>query len=74
MEFGSVVMTNRTQAVRVPKSVRLPDSVTHLDIRDRGWVITPTGQGWAAWCEGAGVRGDVMSERGQPAEQERDGL
>lgn len=39
-------MTNKTQAVRLLKSVRLPEGVTTLDIVRRGrcWVITPTGE------------------------------
>lgn len=76
MERGSVFMTNKTQAVRFPKSVRLPEGVTSVDIRRQGrsWVITPTGLGWAEWFEGAGVSDDVMSDSGQPAEQERDSL
>ena len=47
MERGSVFMTNKTQAVRFPKSVGLPDGVTSVDIhrRRRSWIITPTEQG-----------------------------
>lgn len=76
MERGSVFMTNKTQAVRFPKSVRLPAGVTSVDIRRHGrsWVITPTGQGWAEWFDGGGVSDDFMSDRGQPAMQTRDGL
>jgi antitoxin VapB len=76
MGRGSVFITNKTQAVRFPKSVRLPEGVTSVDIRRHGrsWVITPTGQSWAEWFDGEGVSDDFMSDRGQPAEQERDGL
>jgi antitoxin VapB len=73
MERGSVFMTNKTQAVRFPKSVRLPDGVTSVDIQRRGrsWVITPSEQSWAAWFESEGVSRDFMEEREQPADQER---
>lgn len=76
MERGSVFMTNRTQAVRIPKSVRFPEGVTSVDIQRRGrtWVITPSEQSWAAWFDGEGVSGDFMEEREQPAAQERAAL
>jgi antitoxin VapB len=83
MERGSVFMTNKThavrfpkQAVRFPKTVRLPEGVTSVDIERRGpvWTTTPSGQGWASWFEGEGVSADFMVERAQPAEQARDGL
>lgn len=76
MERGSVFMTNKTQAVRFPKSVRLPDGVTSVDIlrRGRSWVITPSEQSWAAWFDGDGVSLDFMTEREQPTEQERSAL
>ena len=76
MERGSVFMTNRTQAVRLPKSMRLPEGVTSVDIERRGrvWTITPSGHGWASWFEGEGVSADFMVERAQPADQVRDGL
>lgn len=50
------------------------DQRRHPRRQGRSWVITPTGQGWVEWFEGAGVSDDVMSDRGQPAEQERDSL
>ena len=73
MGRGSVFMTNKTQAVRFPKSVRLPDGVTSVDIQRRGrsWVITPSEQSWAAWFDGKGVSSDFMTDREQPADQER---
>lgn len=73
MERGSVFMTNRTQAVRFPKSVRLPDGVTSVDIERRGlsWIITPSEQGWAAWFDGERASCDFMEGREQPADQDR---
>jgi len=73
MERGSVFMTNKTQAVRFPKSVRLPDGVTCVDIQRRGcsWVITPSGKSWAAWFDDDGVGGDIMTDREKPEDQER---
>ena len=76
MERGSVFMTNRTQAIRLPKSMRLPDGVTSVDIvrRGRAWVIVPSNEGWAEWFEGETVSDDFMAERDQPEAQERDAL
>lgn len=69
-------MTNKTQAVRFPKSVRLPDGVTSVDIHRRGrsWIITPSDQSWAEWFEGERVSCDFMEEREQPADQDRAAL
>jgi antitoxin VapB len=76
MERGSVFMTNKTQAVRFPKKVRLPEGVTSVDIERRGrvWTITPTGQSCVSWFEGESVSADFMVERDQPTDQARDGL
>jgi len=73
MDRGSVFMTNKTQAVRFPTSMRLPDGVTSVDIQRRGrsWIITPAEQSGAAWFDGEGVSSDFMQDREQPAEQER---
>jgi len=73
MERGSVFMTNKTQAVRLPKSVRFPEGITSVDIlrRGRAWVITPSEQSWAAWFEGDSVSRDFMEDRAQPEAQER---
>jgi antitoxin VapB len=51
MERGSVFMTKRTQAIRLPKSMRLPDGVTSVDIvrRGRTWIIVPSNESWAEW-------------------------
>jgi antitoxin VapB len=70
MERGSVFITNKTQAVRFPKSVRLPDGVTSVDIERRGrvWTITPSDQSWATWFEGESVSPDFMDEREQPVD------
>jgi len=53
--------------------VRLPDGVTSVDIQRRGcsWVITPSGQSWAAWFDDDGVGGDFMTDREKPEDQER---
>ncbi|SDZ23897.1 type II toxin-antitoxin system VapB family antitoxin [Pseudomonas sp. NFIX28] len=74
MEQGSVFKSNRSQAIRVPKAVALPDDVTRVDIVavGRTRIITPAGEAWDSWFEGESVSADFMSERDQPAEQERE--
>jgi antitoxin VapB len=76
MERGSVFMTNKTQAVRLPKSVRLPAGVTNVDVErvGRSWVITPSDHGWASWFEGDAVSDDFLDAREQPGTQERAAL
>jgi antitoxin VapB len=76
VECGSVFMTNRTQAICLPKSMRLPDGVTSVDIvrRGRAWIIVPSNESWAEWFEGETVSDDFMVERGQPEAQEREAL
>jgi antitoxin VapB len=48
MPITSVFTNNRTQAVRIPAELRLPDSVKKVEVRARGVerVITPVGQTW----------------------------
>mgnify|MGYP000341742372 FL=1 len=74
MERGSVFMNNKTQAIRLPKSVRLPDGTKMVDIvrRGRAWIIVPSDQSWAQWFEDAEVSPDFVESRDQSDEQERE--
>jgi antitoxin VapB len=74
MERGSVFMNNKTQAIRLPKSMRLPDGTKMVDIvrRGRAWVIVPSDQSWAQWFEDTEVSPDFVESRDQPDEQERE--
>lgn len=76
MEQASVFRSNKSQAVRLPKPVALPDSVTKVDIIaiGRTRVITPSGEAWASWFDSEGVSDDFMATREQPPEQHRDGF
>ena len=76
MERASVFKSNKSQAVRLPKPVALPDSVKQVDIipLGRARLIVPAGEAWDSWFEGEGVTDDFMSEREQPDQQERDSL
>jgi len=74
MEQGAVFQSNRSQAVRLPKAVALPDDVKRVDVVvvGRARVITPVGESWDSWFDGEGVTADFMTEREQPADQERE--
>ncbi len=74
MVRASVFTTNKSQAVRLPKPVALPDSVKKVDIvmLGRARLITPAGEAWDSWFEGDGATEDFMAERHQPEEQERE--
>lgn len=76
MEQGSVFQSNRSQAIRLPKAVALPEGVKRVDVVAVGRVriITPAGEAWDSWFDCAGVSADFMREREQPAEQEREPL
>ena len=74
MARTSLFKNNRTQSVRLPKDLAFPESVREVDIVAVGAsrVITPSGMQWDRWFDG-GTRttADFLSERDQPADQER---
>lgn len=76
MQRASVFRSNKSQAVRLPKPVALPDSISKVDIiaLGRARLIVPAGEAWESWFDAEGVSEDFMAERGQPAEQSRDEL
>lgn len=76
MNQGSVFKSNRSQAVRLPKSVAFPDNVKKVDVIVLGnaRLLAPAGEAWDSWFDGSGVSEDFMAERGQPADQERSPL
>jgi len=68
--------SNKSQAVRLPKPVALPDSIKIVDIVAIGntRIITPAGESWDQWFEGPGVSDDFMTDRDQPIDQDREGF
>ena len=76
MTQSTVFMTNKSQAVRLPKPVALPESVKKVEIIKVGQarLIAPADTAWDSFFEGPGVSEDFMNERDQPAIQERDTL
>ncbi|MDN3520723.1 type II toxin-antitoxin system VapB family antitoxin [Halomonas ramblicola] len=76
MEQASVFRSNRSQAIRLPKAVALPDDIKRVDVVaiGRTRIIAPAGEAWDSWFDGQGVSSDFMSEREQPADQGREGF
>lgn len=74
MEKTTVFKSNRSQAVRLPKAVALPDDVKQVDIIaiGRSRIITPAGESWDSWFDESRVTSDFMSCREQPDEQNRE--
>jgi antitoxin VapB len=77
MSTGTVFVNNRTQAVRLPLDVRLPEGVRKVEIRAKGQerIITPLGQSWDSFfLDGPRVSDDFLSERASQQQAEREGL
>ncbi|HRP23813.1 type II toxin-antitoxin system VapB family antitoxin [Thauera sp.] len=70
----TVFRSNKTQAVRLPKALELPESVKKVTITAIGntRIITPAEASWDAWFDGPDVSADFMSNRDQPADQVRE--
>jgi antitoxin VapB len=74
---STVFVSNRSQAVRLPKAVAFPEGVHQVEIIRLGnsRLITPVGQRWSEFFEsGPRVSDDFMSERDQPPVEEREPL
>jgi len=69
-----VFVTNKSQAVRLPKAVAFPDDVSEVSITAVGStrVIAPVNKSWDSWFDSGKVTSDFMDERSQPEVQIRD--
>lgn len=77
MSIGTVFINNRTQAVRLPLDVRLPDGVHKVEVRVRGSerIISPVGQSWERFFMGGpAASDDFLSERASQHQSERESL
>ena len=74
MTKSSVFKSNKSQAVRLPKAVALPDHVKKVEIIAQGTarVIVPAGGTWADFFDGPRIDEDFLSAREQPLPQRRD--
>ncbi|WVN42104.1 type II toxin-antitoxin system VapB family antitoxin [beta proteobacterium MWH-UniP1] len=77
MSIGTVFVNNRTQAVRLPLDVRLPEGVHKVEIRVKGHerIIAPLGQSWDSFFQGGPrVSEDFLPERAPQQQTEREAL
>lgn len=77
MSIGTVFINNRTQAVRLPIDVRLPDGVRKVEVRARGneRIIAPVGQTWDSFfLDGPTASEDFMSDRASQLQADRESL
>jgi antitoxin VapB len=77
MSIGTVFINNRTQAVRLPLDVRLPEGVNRVEVRVRGneRILAPLGQTWDSFfLGGPAVSDDFLAERASQHQSEREAL
>jgi antitoxin VapB len=77
MTSSTVFISNRSQAVRLPKAVAFPDTVHKVDILKigRSRVIVPQGKRWDdLFAAGPRLGDDFADQRAQPATEEREPL
>jgi antitoxin VapB len=77
MSIGTVFVNNRTQAVRLPLDVRLPEGVHKVEIRVKGHerIIAPLGQSWDSFfLDGPRVSDDFLPVRAAQHQPEREAL
>lgn len=77
MTTTTVFTNNRSQAIRLPADLRLPDNVKRVDVRARGCerIIAPLGQTWDSFfMNGPQAADDFMDVRASQDQPERDAL
>jgi antitoxin VapB len=75
MSITTVFTNNRSQAVRLPADVRLPEGVKKVQVRARGMdrIISPVGHTWDAFfLNGPQVSDDFMADRAPQVQAERE--
>ncbi|HUR43396.1 MAG TPA: type II toxin-antitoxin system VapB family antitoxin [Aestuariivirga sp.] len=73
MSHSSVFKSNKSQAVRLPKAVALPEHVKRVDIirQGSGRLVLPAGKSWDSFFSGPRLDDDFLSDRVQPEPQRR---
>jgi antitoxin VapB len=77
MAITSVFTNNRSQAVRLPAELRLPESVKKVDVRARGHerIISPVGKTWDSFfIDGPPASDDFLSKRASQTQADREPL
>ena len=68
-------LSNRSQAVRIPADLRLPESVKEVEVRACGQerIIAPAGRGWDSFfLDGPSVSDDFLQERASQEQADRE--
>ena len=68
-------LSNRSQAVRIPADLRLPESVKEVEVRACGQerMIAPAGRSWDSFfLDGPSVSDDFLAERASQEQADRD--
>ncbi len=77
MTSSTVVINNRTQAVRLPSELRLPGNVKRVQVRAVGneRIISPVDSSWDSFfLSGPQVSEDFLPERASQDQSERESL
>lgn len=77
MAMSTVFINNRTQAVRLPAEVRLPEGVKRVSVRAIGneRIIAPVENTWDSFfMNGAQVSDDFMPGRSSQQQGQREAL
>jgi antitoxin VapB len=77
MAITTVFTNNRSQAVRLPAELRLPDNVKRVKVRAVGneRIITPVDHTWDSFfLDGPKVSKDFMPKRASQDQKERESL
>ena len=76
MSQSTVFKSNKSQAVRLPKAVALPEHVKRVDIikQGSGRLVVPAGGSWDAFFDGPRLDDDFLTDRAQPAPQRRNAI
>ncbi|OYU12760.1 MAG: AbrB/MazE/SpoVT family DNA-binding domain-containing protein [Comamonadaceae bacterium PBBC1] len=73
----TVFTNNRTQAIRLPADLRLPENVKKVEVRARGLdrIIPPVGRSWDQFfTKGPKVSDEFLPERASQTQPEREAL
>ena len=77
MTISTVFINNRTQAVRLPSELRLPENVKRVQVRAVGndRIISPVDSSWDSFfLDGQQVSEDCLPERASQEQAERESL
>lgn len=75
MTTSTLFTNNRTQAVRLPAELRMPENVKLVSVRARGKerIITPIAESWDSFfVDGPMVSEDFMAERATQGQPDRE--